>query len=164
MAKVTLKSYIKSIHGRTGNVIYYNVKGHQYARAFSIPRNPRTVAQQRNRATFAEAVKLWQGLSPEEKSYYNLMAEGKPASGYNIFISMQMKGVTLKIIKQAPGVQIKVSLIPGSHLIRTTSVSPSPVLATGRIYIYPGTGGCNPLFKKPPGIRISAAERRRTAA
>jgi hypothetical protein len=97
MAKVVLASYIKSIHGRLGNVIFYNVKGNQYARAWSMPRNPRTAKQQKNRKTFAEAVKLWQSMSPGEKEAYNIMARGKPLSGYNLFISMYMKGYGIKI-------------------------------------------------------------------
>ena len=93
MAKITLASYIKSIHGRIGNIIYYNVKGNQYARCWSMPRNPRTAEQQENRKTFANAVKLWQSMTPGEKDAYNIMAQGKPFSGYNLFISLYMKGL-----------------------------------------------------------------------
>jgi len=42
MAKVKFKAPIKSIHGRIGNVIFYNVNGYNYARSWSIPENPRT--------------------------------------------------------------------------------------------------------------------------
>jgi hypothetical protein len=97
MAKVTLAPHIKSLHGRLGNIIFYNVKGNQYARAWSMPRNPRTAAQQKNRKTFTEAVKLWQSMSPGEKEAYNIMARSKPLSGYNLFISMHMKGAGTKI-------------------------------------------------------------------
>ncbi|HQO39782.1 MAG TPA: hypothetical protein PK986_04870, partial [Spirochaetota bacterium] len=52
MAKVILKSYLKSIHGRVGNLIYYNVHGNQYIRSYSVPYNPRTFKQQKNRRAF----------------------------------------------------------------------------------------------------------------
>ncbi|NLV67068.1 MAG: hypothetical protein GXY14_05260 [Spirochaetes bacterium] len=92
MAKVKLPSYIKSIHGKRGNIIYYNVRGIQYSRSWSMPENPRTPLQQQNRRNFSESVKLWQSLDPEEKKTYNDMAAPLGRKGYNLFISMQMDG------------------------------------------------------------------------
>ena len=99
MAKITPASYIKSIHGRIGNIIFYNVSGIQYARAYSIPYNPRTEAQQDNRAAFAHAVRLWKELPRNEKSSFNNLAKGQKLSGYNLFISMCMKGITSAKLK-----------------------------------------------------------------
>lgn len=150
MAKVKFKSYIKSVHGRIGNVIYYNVKGYQYARSYSIPRNPQTENQQNNRTAFAEAVKLWQGLSPKEKSVYNRMAEGKPLSGYNIFISMQMKGINLKLLNKMIKSQRKVRLLSAPYIQADTSVIPLSVS-------YRGSTSLLFIHKKPPGTPPLAA-------
>ena len=92
MANVKLRSYLKELHGRTGNYVFYNVKGRQYVRSYAKPRNPKSAAQQKNRSTFAEAVKLWQVLSPEEKKIYKKIAKNMPCSGYNLFISIQIRG------------------------------------------------------------------------
>jgi len=153
MAKMRLKSYIKSVHGRMGNVIHYNVYGYQYARSYSIPRNPRTEAQQNNRSAFAEAVKLWQELTPCEQSEYNRLAVGKPLSGYNIFISMQMKGMSLKLLKQVHRKQMKVKDISGRCTQADTSVSPP-------FWFLCGTSVCKKqasTMNNPPGIAAPAA-------
>jgi len=112
-----------------GNIIYYNVKGHQYARSYSIPRNPRTEAQQKNRESFAEAVKIWQSLTEKEKSLYNHMAAGKPLSGYNLFISMQMKGL---ISEEAS----REELIYAPYTLRSTSVSPASPSTTASLHLH----------------------------
>jgi len=49
-----------------------------------IPANPRTVAQQANRAKMADAVSAWQALTEEQKAPYNLRAKRKNMSGYNL--------------------------------------------------------------------------------
>lgn len=148
MAKIKLKSYIKSVHGRIGNVIYYNVNGNQYARIYSIPRNPRTIKQQKNRSTFAESVKLWQKLSPEIKSFYNRLAIDKPMSGYNLFISLTMKGITAESSIQAEIKSVNNSYIPALYQIANNSVTPSILSLSDTVYIH--KGGFIP--QKPPGI------------
>jgi hypothetical protein len=94
MAKEKLSSYLKELRGRSGSYIHYNVKGRQYVRSYAVPSNPRTAVQQKNRTLFAHAVKAWQGLSPEQKNIYNRKAAGRPFTGYNLFISMAMKGIS----------------------------------------------------------------------
>jgi hypothetical protein len=125
MAKIKFRAPVKSVHGRLGNVIYYNVKGHQYARIYTIPRNPRTVKQQKNRVDFGETVKHWQELPTREKSIYNRMALGKPVSGYNIFISMKMKGIDLILLKRIHKRQATDRLLPAISMRAGTSVSAS---------------------------------------
>ena len=153
MAKVILKSYIKSLHGRIGNVIHYNMYGCQYARSYTVPRNPRTAEQQRNRLSFSCAVKLWQQLSPAEKNRYNRIAEGRPLSGYNIFISLHMRGLTLKIMERLQRGEVNGRYISGYTLIQDTSVYHTPCFVTASVY---------PVWKrssqyKPPGLSASAA-------
>jgi hypothetical protein len=122
MAKIKFKPPILSAHGRVGNVIFFNVKGCQYARSHSTPGNPRTEKQQKNRASMAEAVKLWQNLTQAEKAYCNHMARNRPLSGYNIFISMAKRGITLVIIGPERG-KIKDRLVTTFYQRADTSVS-----------------------------------------
>jgi hypothetical protein len=153
MAKVALASILESVHGRIGNIIFYNVKGNQYARSYTIPYNPRTEKQQKNRIRFADAVKLWQHLSLEEKSAYNLQAADKPLSGYNLFISMTLNEITLETFTPAETIQSAVKVLPAIYQRANTSVS------TG-LYIH---YTCNnqklkiKSLKLPPGVTLEAA-------
>jgi len=122
LAKIKCKSGTPTIHGRTGNVIFYNVYGYQYVRSYSIPYNPGTGKQQSNRTTFAEAAKLWQYIPAKDKSFYNRLAYGKPLSGYNIFVSMQKKGITTEILKLIHKHQRYSRFIPDACRIGDTSV------------------------------------------
>gem|GEM_PF-567055 len=153
MAKIQFKSYIKDVHGRMGNIIYYNVKGNQYARSYSIPRNPCTEIQQKNRSAFAEAVRLWHGLPPRKQKEYNRLAEGRPLSGYNIFISMQMNGVSLKLLMRVHRRQVPVREEPGGYTQEDTSISPPSLFAHGTLNYKKQSR----MMKKPPGIAAQAA-------
>jgi len=53
---------------------------------FYIPTNPRTEAQQANRAIFTAAVLAWQNLTTDQKNGYNEKAKYKHLSGYNLYI------------------------------------------------------------------------------
>lgn len=140
VAKIRLASHVKEIHGRTGNYIYYCVKGRQYARAYAKPRNPATGAQQACRTSFAEAVKMWQGLSRAEKEKYNRRSINRPYSGYNLFISMRLKNN----IYERPEVKASVYV---KYMIRINSViHPSPQ-GNGSEYMPCHAARC----KKPPG-------------
>ena len=153
MAKIILNPQIKSIHGRIGNIIYYNVKGSQYARSYTIPRNPRTGPQQGNRASFAEAVIQWQKLAPGEKSYYDRLALGKPYSGYNLFISMRNRGITLSILKFINRKKQKSIFRPAAHHQAGTSVIASLLHDYSLLYtVFDGQGACG-----PPGAGSRAA-------
>ncbi len=153
MAKIKLASFVQSLHGRIGNIIYYNVNGYQYARSYTIPANPRTEGQQKNRARFAHAVKLWQQLSIEKKSIYNILVKDKPFSGYNLFISMTLKGITLETVTPVESIHIAVKVIPAIYQRANTSVS------TG---LYLPLTCNNPQFevkyiKMPPDRPVQAA-------
>ena len=153
MAKIILNPPIKSLHGRIGNIIYYNVKGYQYARSYTIPRNPRTESQQRNRASFARAVEQWQKMTAHEKSYYNRLAWGKPYSGYNLFISMRKKGITRSILKLINRKMAKPLFPPSTHHKAGTSVIAS--LQLNYNLPYPPFYVSDPY--RPPGISTRAA-------
>lgn len=122
--KVTFPPHIISIHGHIGNVIYYNAYGIQYARSYAKPRNPRTAEQQKIRTTFGEVSKLWKQLTDEEKSLYNRMAEGKPLNGYNVFMSMTLKGIKPESVSAVQYKQVTDSLLSDSYQILPNSVPP----------------------------------------
>lgn len=153
MAKIKLASYIKSIHGRIGNLIYYCAYGIQYVRGYTKPRNPRTEAQQANRAALAQAVEQWHSASPSERSYYNRMAQGRRYSGYNLFISMRMKGITTRMLRQISRIQAGAGSLPGKDRRAGTSVMyTSPIRH----------GSTNPVFSPicrtgPPENMVRAA-------
>lgn len=122
MAKAELRSNFEKLHGRAGNYINYYVKGRQLVRSYAVPRNPRTAAQQKNRCTFAAAVKSWQELSPEQKMFYNRKTKNKPYSGYNLYISIIMKDESLPVAGAARSRIMDRSFhVPG--IIRINSVS-----------------------------------------
>ena len=53
--------------------------------------NPRTPAQQANRAKMTDAVAAWAGLTAAEKSYYNKRGTRHNKVGRNLFISWYLK-------------------------------------------------------------------------
>jgi hypothetical protein len=156
MAKVKFRSPIQSIHGRIGNIIFYCVNGNNYARSWSIPKNPRTEAQQKNRVNFADAVKLWQGLTDTEKEKYNRMAAGKTLSGYNLFISMKMKNISPEVLKVSQSGHVKGCYIYTPYIQAVTSVSVPEGLFLHKEYVIIGSEPPCMLLKKPPG-RLSRA-------
>ncbi|HEY1405300.1 MAG TPA: hypothetical protein VF857_01700 [Spirochaetota bacterium] len=91
MAHVTLKSYIRSISGRMGSVVFYSYGNRQYMRRYVVPANPDTPAQRSRRELFAAAVLSWQSLAPYKKAQWNYRAGTRVLSGYNMFISSRMK-------------------------------------------------------------------------
>jgi hypothetical protein len=57
-----------------------------YRQPYYITKNPRYAAQQANRQKYADGVLVWQGLTDAQKLIYNIKAEGKRMSGYNLFL------------------------------------------------------------------------------
>ena len=92
MAIAKLNPVIMSINGRFGNSVFYVSRNRQCVRTYIVPRNPDTPLQREVRKTFAEAVKSWQLISPEEKYVYTRKARGLGMSGYNLYISEFMTG------------------------------------------------------------------------
>lgn len=91
MAKVKLSSFLQSVSGRLGKVVFYNRYGREYARVYVKPSNQDTESQRFIRKTFGCAVKAWQELPLPEKEQYNRKAKRLAMSGYNLFISKYMK-------------------------------------------------------------------------
>ncbi|MBN2041742.1 MAG: hypothetical protein JW864_17025 [Spirochaetes bacterium] len=92
MATAKLNPVILSISGRFGNSVFYVNRNRQFVRTYVVPRNPDTLLQREIRKSFAEAVKSWQLIAPEEKDSYIRKARGLGMSGYNLYISEFMTG------------------------------------------------------------------------
>jgi hypothetical protein len=58
---------------------------------YYVPNNPRTSAQQTNRAKMGDAVVFWQNLTTEQKNAYNRLAVGKHMTGFNLCTSEYLK-------------------------------------------------------------------------
>lgn len=73
--------------------VYYTINEKQCKRQYVVPFDPKTAVQIELRTKFAQAVSDWKGLTPEQKKLWNLQASYKDLnmSGYNLFISNQMK-------------------------------------------------------------------------
>ena len=152
MAKAFLNEHFKSIHGHIGGIVFYNINGIQYVRSHSIPYNPKTLSQQKNRGTFAAAVKQWQVLKPEERYVYKQMARYKPFSGYNLFISMKMKEAAGKIMNAIPKPMLMHFTAPALILRAYTSVPHyMEYTCSSRVY------GCRTLILNKLPDRLHAA-------
>ncbi len=150
---IKLKPHIKSIHGRAGNMVFYFSRGRQYARSYCVPRNPSTALQQKNRQSFAQAVRLWQQLPAGEKIIYNRIAGSRPISGYNLFISCRMNGLTHRLMMRMYMLQELNRFGVETGLLHDPSVSPPLLSGEGTFPIM----SRNLILKKPPGFRAMAA-------
>ncbi|HRZ26229.1 MAG TPA: hypothetical protein P5346_10625 [Spirochaetota bacterium] len=91
MATATLNPVINSISGGVGHLVFYERYGKTIMRAFIIPPNPRTPAQQANRSRFRDAMGSWRQLPDEEKDSFNRTARRLGMTGHNLYISRYMK-------------------------------------------------------------------------
>jgi hypothetical protein len=87
--------------GRLRDVVFVNTRWGQVKRQYTPPRNPRTTAQQRNRAGFAACASRWRGLSADARYAWALAgakrhrttADGRRValSGYAFYMSINAK-------------------------------------------------------------------------
>ena len=94
MATAILNPAIDSISGAIGGIVLYERFGRTVMRAYIIPPNPRTPAQQANRSRFRDAMASWRRLPDEEKDTYNRKARKLGMTGHNLYISRYMKAYT----------------------------------------------------------------------
>jgi hypothetical protein len=94
--------------GRLGTVVYVNSRYGLVARQFVVPRNPRTDAQQNNRANFASVSSRWRALTPAQRSAWGLGAANKYAAtsstgqrvslnGFNFFVGTNARRAHLNL-------------------------------------------------------------------
>ncbi|HPS59145.1 MAG TPA: hypothetical protein PK514_13655 [Spirochaetota bacterium] len=92
MATTRLHPMFLNTKGKLKDFVFYERNGVACIRARVRPRNTDTSVRRKNRRKFADAVKQWQAFTAEEKAVYKKKAYGKRVSGYNLFLSMYMKG------------------------------------------------------------------------
>ena len=82
---------VQEVRGRMGGTVYYVRNGRQCARTHVEPANPRTRDQQKGRTRFAHAVRRWRALDECRRQVWNNRAKRMNMSGYNLFISSEMR-------------------------------------------------------------------------
>ena len=116
MAKVTAPLFSFSASGQLGGaLVYFNWKGLQVVRTYSVPSNPNTAAQQSQRTAFAAAVDAWHdvGLDADDVSAWNRYAAtfSSPRSGFNAFVKDQ---VDIDVAGYTPNMGISGGVIDSS--------------------------------------------------
>lgn len=99
--KPLTENIIVGISGRMGNRVFYLRNEKQCSRAHVMPANPRTDRQQQGRTRFAVLVARWRALGPSQKECWNERARSLNMSGYNLFISVNMKRTRVYRVLQA---------------------------------------------------------------
>lgn len=94
MVEPFLYPVIDSISGKVGNRVYYLYGKQQCVRRYVIPRNPDTARQRMSKCNFAAAVSSWKNLSSEMKKEYDRDALPLRISGYNLYMSQFLKGIS----------------------------------------------------------------------
>lgn len=94
MVEPFLYPVIDSISGKVGNRVYYLYGKQQCVRRYVIPRNPDTARQRMSKCNFAAAVSSWKNLSLEMKKEYDRDALPLRISGYNLYMSQFLKGIS----------------------------------------------------------------------
>jgi len=91
MADVKTNPVFEGFSKQIGDLVFVQTNGKTYVRRKAIPRQVNSEAQQRIRALFRETVGAWKGLNENTKLLWDDAARGKGISGYNLFISVNMK-------------------------------------------------------------------------
>ncbi|MBI5001507.1 MAG: hypothetical protein HZB92_08315 [Euryarchaeota archaeon] len=79
-------SFLGTVSGRFGDMVFYESRGQQIVRIYRKPRNPRTKKQTRQRKAFADAVHGWKELSGSARAGYERRAMSRGCSGMNLYV------------------------------------------------------------------------------
>lgn len=94
MANVQMTAVAAAVSGKIGGVVFVNRKGDgsaNFIRTYQPDvKNPRTVAQLRNRTIMACLNDLWKTLADPQKAYWNALATGA-STGWNAFCKYNMR-------------------------------------------------------------------------
>lgn len=102
MAKVTAPLLSFGGSGQIANTqVYASWRGIPYARRYVIPGNPRTVAQQTTRTTFAMLREMWKVLPTLGRDPWDAFATGRKFLGLNAFI-----GENMRVIRGEPDMNL----------------------------------------------------------
>ncbi len=143
---------IAGISGRLGGRVYYLWNDRQCVRTHVMPANPRTERQQQGRARFAGLVARWRSLGAAHKERWNRRAKRLNMSGYNLFISVNMK-------KQ--GARRENRLLSSPARLRTHPEKKPGTLPDRAIFSHPYKSPYHYTGKRPVILSISSISRRR---
>jgi hypothetical protein len=73
--------------GAIGGVVFCRRAGGVYARAYVVPRDPKTPAQIDRRRDFGEAVAAWRQLPDADKEQWRRRAARSERTGYHLFLA-----------------------------------------------------------------------------
>lgn len=134
MAIIRGGSPMGEIRGKLGASVYSRNKAGQIVRAYAVPVNPNTLAQQAARMNFAQAVSGFHTLSPTLKagwnsfgsSYFTSKRLGNVPgvhSGVNAFISLRNNLLNMERMKNAVGdMEVRVNTVAATALTQGTIV------------------------------------------
>lgn len=86
MARLIGPAHSFGASGKLASMVFGNWRGIDWCRELVIPANPQTENQVNIRTALTLSVAKWQEFSPTEQNLWNGAAEGKPYSGYNLFM------------------------------------------------------------------------------
>lgn len=126
MAKVTAPLLSLGASGQIGDgLVFASTRGVDYVRQKVVPSNPRTVAQQLTRTTFAFMREIWKLTPPRAKVGFEAFAQGTKATGMNRFV-----GENLRLLRGSPNLApflaspgAKGGLAPNGVTIQSGAVS-----------------------------------------
>lgn len=90
-AKPVYSVLISDVRGKAGNVVFSNWKGQSYIRKLVIPSNPQSAGQVTQRGFMSFWVAFYQVLEAQVKDYLKTLTEGRPISGFNLFVQRNVK-------------------------------------------------------------------------
>ena len=91
MAKVRFNALVDGMTGRMGGLIFQRWKSIHYVRTYTPPRDARSQEQLHLRGRFRTLVHAWRSLDTAARTAWNNAAWGLNMSGYNLFISTNLK-------------------------------------------------------------------------
>lgn len=97
--------------------VFRVVRGRQDRMDYYTPTNPRTPAQQSQRALFRQAIRSWQALSDEEQGQWNAAAKGTRRRGFDLYMSTYL---TTHAYTGQPA-EVGASIVGGDDYIAATT-------------------------------------------
>lgn len=79
--------------GKIADKVYYEVQGEKRVRTYVIPVQPGTGPQRLWWAQFRRFRNIWRGFNPAQKEVWNKLGDIFHMSGYNKFMSENLKAV-----------------------------------------------------------------------
>lgn len=160
MARITLSPLIVDIRSKVADMVFSKWRGQNYVRSRVVPANPNTVDQQLYRNTVKWLVEVWQKMPTILKNSWRYYASGMGISGWNAFMSANIKKGTLSqelVLSYANDSTLVLTAWAaggtGSHSI-LTDFTPTPVATGKRLYAF--AVAATPQYTSPAWVSVAA--------